>query len=137
MRRRRQWESAMIWTSSHSTWPIRGEVYRIACEALRNAFQHSQARKIEVEIQYDKRQLRLRVRDNGKGIDPKILAAGGRAGHHGLPGMQERAKLVGGKLVVFSRPDSGTEIELTVPASLAYAKSPAARRSMSAGRGVG
>jgi signal transduction histidine kinase len=63
----------------------------------------------------------LRVRDNGKGIDPKVLGAGGRAGHHGLVGMQERAKLVGGKLAVWSELDSGTEVELTIPASLAYA----------------
>ena len=115
---------------------VRDEVYRIACEALRNAFQHAGAQRIEVEIHYSQRQLRLRVGDNGKGIDQKVLE-GGRTGHHGLPGMQERAKLVGGKLAVFSKPDSGTEIELTVPASLAYAKSPVARRSMSAGQGTG
>jgi signal transduction histidine kinase len=60
-----------------------------------------------------------------KGIDPKVLEAGGRSGHHGLPGMQERAKLAGGKLTVWSKPGSGTEIELTIPASIAYAKSAA------------
>ena len=65
----------------------------------------------------------MRVRDDGKGIDVKVLGAGGRAGHHGLPGMQERAKLAGGTLAVWSEPDSGTEIELTIPASVAYAKS--------------
>jgi signal transduction histidine kinase len=89
-----------------------------------------------VDIHYDKRQLRLRIRDNGRGIDPKFLDEGGRAGHHGLPGMHERAKLVGGKLAVWSELDSGTEIELTIPASLDYAKSPAARRSMSSGKGT-
>jgi len=81
-----------------------------------------------VEIRYDPRQVRLRVRDNGKGIDPKILDKGGLAGHYGLPGMQERARLAGGKLTVSSRPDSGTEAELIIPASLAYVKSPALRR---------
>jgi signal transduction histidine kinase len=110
---------------------VRDEVYRIACEALRNAFQHGHARLIEVEIGYDRRRLSLRVGDNGRGIDPKVLGEGGRAGHHGLPGIQERAKLLGGKLAIFSRPDSGTEIELSVPASVAYAKSSVARRSMS------
>jgi signal transduction histidine kinase len=88
-----------------------------------------------VEISYDRRQLRLRVRDNGKGIDPKVLAGGGRAGHYGLPGMQERAKLVGGKLAVWSEIDSGTETELTIPASIAYAKSRIARRWMFSGKG--
>ena len=76
---------------------VRDEVYRIASEALRNAFRHAQAGRIEVEILYAKRQLRLWVRDNGKGIDPKVLAEGGREGHYGLAGVHERAKLVGGK----------------------------------------
>jgi signal transduction histidine kinase/ligand-binding sensor domain-containing protein len=107
---------------------VRDEVYRIAGEALRNAFLHAHAKRIEVEIRYDQRQLRLRVRDNGKGIDPKVLGGGGRAGHYGLPGMHERAQLVGGKLAVWSELDSGTEAELTIPASVAYAKSPAASR---------
>jgi signal transduction histidine kinase/ligand-binding sensor domain-containing protein len=101
---------------------VRDEVYRIAGEALRNAFGHAGARRIEVDILYDKRQLRLRVRDDGKGIDPQVLGAGGREGHHGLPGMRERAQLVGGKLAVWSEVDSGTEIELTIPAAVAYAK---------------
>jgi signal transduction histidine kinase/ligand-binding sensor domain-containing protein len=104
---------------------VRDEIYRIAIESLRNAFRHAHAKSIEVEIHYDRRQLKLRIRDDGQGIDQKILAEGGRAGHHGLPGMQERAKLVGGKLTVWSKPGSGTEIELTIPASIAYAKSAA------------
>jgi signal transduction histidine kinase len=109
---------------------LRDEVYRIASEAVRNAFRHSTAARIEVEIRYDPWQLRLRVRDDGKGIDQKVLADGGRAGHYGLPGMHERAKLVGGKLAVWSELESGTEAELTIPASVAYAKSSANRRWM-------
>jgi len=110
---------------------VRDEIYRIAVESLRNAFRHAHDRRIEVEIRYDRRRLRMRVRDDGKGIDAKILGEGGRAGHHGLPGMNERAKLVGGKLAVWSELDSGTEVELTVPASIAYAKSQAGHRPMS------
>jgi len=109
---------------------LRDEVYRIASESIRNAFHHSGASRIEVEINYGERELRVRIRDNGKGIDPKVLDAGGRAGHHGLPGMHERTQLVGGELAVWSELDSGTEVELTIPASSAYAKSLAARRSM-------
>jgi signal transduction histidine kinase len=101
---------------------LRDEIYRIACEALRNAFRHARARRIEVEIRYDRQCFRLRVVDDGKGIDTKVLAGGGREGHYGLPGIQERAELAGGKLVVRSGPDAGTEIELTIPASLAYAR---------------
>ncbi len=100
---------------------LRDEVYRLAGEALRNAFQHAQARRIEVEIRYDQQQFRLRVRDDGKGIDPKVLGGEGREGHYGLHGMRERAKLVGGKVAVWSERDSGTEVELSIPASTAYA----------------
>jgi signal transduction histidine kinase/ligand-binding sensor domain-containing protein len=108
---------------------LRDEVFRIAAEALRNAFKHAQARRIEVEIRYDERQLRLRVRDDGKGIDAKHIDGDGYAGHYGLRGMRERAKLMGGKLAVWSELDSGTEVELSIPASRAYETSPARRRS--------
>jgi len=99
---------------------LRDEVYRIAGEAVRNAFTHAHAQKIEVEIRYDDRQLRLRVRDDGKGIDPKVLSKDGQPGHYGLRGMRERAKLMGGKLAVWSELDSGSELELSIPASRAY-----------------
>ncbi len=102
---------------------LRDEVYRIAAEAMRNAFRHAQARQIEVEIRYDERQLRVRVRDDGKGIDPKFLGEQERTGHWGLNGMRERAKAVGGNLAVWSEVDCGSEIEVTIPASIAYAKS--------------
>jgi signal transduction histidine kinase len=112
---------------------VRDEVYRIASEAVRNAFRHGQAARIEVEIEYGPRQFRLCVRDNGKGIDLQILDAGGRSGHHGLRGMRERATLAGGKLAVVSRPDSGTEVELTIPAAFAYLKPDASQQSQSSG----
>jgi signal transduction histidine kinase len=102
---------------------LRDETYKIAAEALRNAFRHAQARQIEVEIRYDNEQFRQRVRDDGKGIDPAVLSHQGREGHYGLPGMRERAKLIGGKLTVWSEVDAGTEVELRVPAGIAYEKS--------------
>jgi signal transduction histidine kinase len=88
---------------------------------VRNAFVHARAQRIEVEIWYHAPELRLRVRDNGKGIDPKIFHDG-RDGHYGITGMYERAKLAGGKLVVWSELGSGTEVELKIPAARAYAK---------------
>ncbi|HWY59985.1 MAG TPA: two-component regulator propeller domain-containing protein [Terriglobales bacterium] len=115
---------------------LRDEVYRIACEALRNAFQHSGAARIEVAIHYDDREFWVCIRDNGKGIDPKVLDAGERDGHYGLPGMHERAKLAGGRLVVRGRVNSGTEAEITIPAALAYAKSRSPRRSAFLRRGA-
>ncbi len=104
---------------------VQDEVYRIGGEALRNAFRHARASRIEVDIRYDQRRFRLRVRDDGNGIDTE--AAGGRPdeGHYGMAGMHERAKLMGGMLSVWSELDSGTEVELTIPASVAYAKSAA------------
>ena len=106
---------------------VRDEIYGVASEALRNAFRHAQAKQIEVVFRYDERQLRLRVRDDGKGIDTTFLKAEGREGHFGLHGMRERAKLMGGKLTVWTAAQSGTEIELIIPAAHAYAASP--RRS--------
>jgi signal transduction histidine kinase len=100
---------------------LRYEIYKIAAEALRNAFRHSQARQIEVEMRYDNEQFRLRVRDDGKGVDPAILSSQGSEGHFGLPGMRERATVIGGKLVVWSEVNAGTEVEMRVPASTAYA----------------
>jgi signal transduction histidine kinase len=99
---------------------LQDEVSRIAGELLRNAFRHSQARQIEVEIRYDPRLLSLHVRDDGKGIHPDILKAGGRDGHWGLGGMRERAKRIGARLDFWSEAGAGTEAQLTVPASIAY-----------------
>jgi signal transduction histidine kinase len=113
---------------------VRDEVYQIACEALRNAFRHAQAKRIEVEIRYDQRQFRLCVVDNGKGIDQAVVNAGGRVGHHGLHGMSERAELACGKLSVRSWLDSGTDIELTIPAALAYARTRVTLQSSSSGQ---
>jgi signal transduction histidine kinase len=98
---------------------LRDDIYRIAREALRNAFLHAQASKIEADITYDARLLRLRIRDDGKGIDPKLLAAG-RDGHWGLAGMRERAEQIGAKLDIWSEVGAGTEVELCVPGSVAY-----------------
>jgi signal transduction histidine kinase len=98
---------------------VRDEAYRIAGEALRNAFRHARARRITVEIRYDKRQFRLRVSDDGKGIDEETIRRQ-PAGHFGLNGMRERAEIAGGRLEVRSRMDSGTEVELSVPGAIAY-----------------
>jgi signal transduction histidine kinase len=107
---------------------LRDDIYRIAREALRNAFGHAQASKIEAEITYGERLLRLRIRDDGKGIDPKLLDAG-RDGHWGLPGMRERAQQIGAQLDVWSEVGAGTEVELRLPGSVAYGISPGRGRS--------
>ncbi len=111
---------------------VRDEIYQVASEALRNAFRHARAQQIEVEFRYEQRQFRLLVRDDGKGIEATFLTAEGRAGHFGLHGMRERAKLMGGKLTVWTAAGSGTEVELIIPAAHAYAVPP--RRSWFAGK---
>jgi signal transduction histidine kinase/ligand-binding sensor domain-containing protein len=106
---------------------LQDEVYRISREVIRNAFAHAAASHIEVEIRYDQDQLRLRVRDDGKGIDSNVLA-GGQSGHFGIPGMRERAQRIGARLDFWSEMGAGTEVELTVPASMAYEKQRDGRR---------
>lgn len=107
---------------------VRDEIHRIAREALRNAVLHAKAQDIEAEITYTDSEFLLHIRDNGIGIAPQVANRGARAGHWGLPGMRERAHTFGGKLGVWSQDGAGTEIELIVPASIAYRIS-AARRS--------
>jgi signal transduction histidine kinase len=101
---------------------LRDEVYAITREAVRNSFRHARAHDIEVEITYNVSSFRLRVRDDGKGIDPAIVAEG-RVGHYGVPGMRERAKRIGGKLDVWTETGAGTEVELSISGSIAYGTS--------------
>ena len=111
--------------SSRDVHPIlRDEVYRIALEALRNAFKHSEAKAIEAEIVYGD-SLRVRIRDDGKGIDPAIMEEGRRSGHYGLAGMRERAERISGKLDVWSGAGAGTEIQLSIPGNIAFGRSEA------------
>lgn len=102
---------------------VREEGLMIVREALSNAFRHSSANNIEVEVTYDKAAFQLRIRDDGRGISAPVLEAGGTPGHFGLMGLRERAKKLGGHLEIWSKPDAGTEIHLRVPAELAYTRS--------------
>lgn len=98
---------------------IRDEIYRIGREAIINAFRHSEANTIEVEVAYAAHELRVLIRDNGCGIDPEMLRTG-RDGHFGLSGMHERTERIGAKLKVWSRPGGGTEIEFFIPGNTAF-----------------
>jgi signal transduction histidine kinase/ligand-binding sensor domain-containing protein len=95
------------------------EAFQIGREALVNAFVHSNALRIEGEVVYDSASVRLTIRDNGDGIDEEIVKSG-RTGHWGLPGMRERARKIGGQLNVWSAAGAGTEVELILPARVAY-----------------
>ena len=108
---------------AHGLNPIvRDEACRIAREALRNAFRHAQAQRITVQIDYQKRQFLLRVTDDGSGFDDETVRRTAAAGHFGLQGMRERAASIGGRLNVKTTGDSGTEVELRVPAAIAYGR---------------
>jgi ligand-binding sensor domain-containing protein/signal transduction histidine kinase len=96
------------------------EGYRIGREAVINAFRHSHASEIEVEVEYTSRVLRVLVRDNGCGIAAQILQSG-RKGHWGLAGMRERAEQIDATFEVRSRAGNGTEVELCIPGNVAFA----------------
>jgi signal transduction histidine kinase/ligand-binding sensor domain-containing protein len=106
---------------------VRDETFRIAGEALRNAFGHADARRIDVEIHYEANQLCVQVRDDGKGIDQDVLRSGRRDGHFGLSGMRERAEIAGGELTIRSVLDAGTEVAFTVPGKRAYSRASSVR----------
>lgn len=92
---------------------IHEQIYLICREAMINAFRHSEASSIEAEVQYLPRRLRILVRDNGCGMDPKTACSRLHA-HWGLLGMRERADSIGAQLRIWSRPGSGTEVEISI-----------------------
>ena len=102
---------------------LRDDVYRICREALVNTVRHSRAKSIEVAFHYTRKQFRVLVQDDGRGIDPHVLQSG-RAGHWGLPGMRERTERIGGKLHVRSSSSAGTEVELALPGHVAFESKP-------------
>jgi signal transduction histidine kinase/ligand-binding sensor domain-containing protein len=96
------------------------EAFWIAREALFNAFRESRARHIDVELTYGRRELRLRVIDDGQGFDPTVLRSGGKPKHWGIRGMRERASRIGGKFRIATALGAGTEVDLRVPHGVAY-----------------
>jgi signal transduction histidine kinase len=97
---------------------IQREFYSIGREALINAFCHSGATRIDLELDYSEGNLTMRVRDDGSGIDPRVLDTG-REGHWGLTGMRERATRVGALLKVSSSAAHGTEVQVSVAHAVA------------------
>ncbi|HEY2534748.1 MAG TPA: two-component regulator propeller domain-containing protein [Xanthobacteraceae bacterium] len=104
---------------------VRDHVYLIAREAIGNAYKHARAAKVEAQVIFGEADFSLRVRDDGVGLDPLVLALGQRRKHFGLPGMRERSEGIGGHLRVRSEKSEGTEIELRIPAQVAYLRSQA------------
>jgi signal transduction histidine kinase len=92
---------------------VEDNLLRICEEAVTNAVKHADASDIEVTLECNFDQLRLRVRDNGCGFDPE-KPNGSNNGHFGLVGLRERTKTIAGSLLVNSRPGNGTEVLVTV-----------------------
>jgi signal transduction histidine kinase/ligand-binding sensor domain-containing protein len=99
---------------------LHDEVCRIARELIRNAFRHARAHRIEADIRYADHLFCLRIRDDGTGVDPQRLDEAERAGHFGLRGIRERAHRIGARLDVWSNGGAGTEVQLQLPAAVAY-----------------
>jgi signal transduction histidine kinase len=91
---------------------VEAEIVVIATEAMSNALQHAGCRSVTITCSYAPRELRVRVHDDGRGLDP---SQGTPAGHWGLVGMRERAASIGAQISITSTPTAGTEVVLVVP----------------------
>jgi signal transduction histidine kinase len=118
----------------HSLKPyVQEELYLIAREAIANAFRHAEATEIDATVRYSLDWLVVSIRDNGVGIG-REAAVDGRLGHFGLRGMRERATRIGAKLRVTSAPGAGTDVEVFVPAALAFESAAQSRMEAWLGR---
>ena len=91
---------------------VETNLLRIGQEAVNNAVKHAQAKRIDVGLNFDTRNVRLSIRDDGRGFNPNDQIADG---HFGLIGMRERAEQIGGILTIESAYEHGTQILVTIP----------------------
>lgn len=93
-------------------------LYRIVEEALRNIERHANASVVSINLKNEHSAgdgtslFKLSIIDDGRGFDPAKVAPG----HYGLIGLQEQAVLIGGDLIIDSKPGFGTTISLTYSA---------------------
>ncbi|HSM56221.1 MAG TPA: sensor histidine kinase [Candidatus Sulfomarinibacteraceae bacterium] len=90
-------------------------LFRIAQEAIHNARRHAQAQTVTISLERDEDNVRLCIEDDGVGFEPDVLAQKPEVERLGLLGMQERAELVEGKVIVESEPGQGTNVLVSVP----------------------
>lgn len=100
---------------------VEAAAYRVGVEAVANAFRHASPSCVSVTLDYLDDLFRLRVSDDGPGMDPALLRADGRPGRAGLALMGERAESAGGILAIRSGPGAGTTVEMVVPGHAAFA----------------
>jgi signal transduction histidine kinase len=91
------------------------EIDAVVSEALFNVCRHAKANKADVTVHFEPNQVTISISDDGIGIDERILDAGQRAGHFGLPGMRERARQANGRLTIQAMPRQGTLVRLSLP----------------------
>lgn len=90
--------------------------FRIIQEALRNVEKHAEASKVEVEIEFGEGKTGILVADDGKGFDPgESLADLPRLGKLGLAGMEERVRLLNGRIKIESALGKGTRVAVELP----------------------
>jgi signal transduction histidine kinase len=87
-------------------------VYRIIQEALTNVARHSEATRAEVAVRLNNGELQVEITDNGKGVDQAMIV---HPESLGILSMQERARMLGGKIIFTSNPGKGTRVVLTAP----------------------
>jgi two-component system sensor histidine kinase DegS len=91
-------------------------IYRILQEALNNVKRHAGASRVEVTARFGRTYIRLAVEDNGQGFEvPEAITDFASDGNFGVMGLQERAQLYGGEVVVKSIPGQGTVVRLVMP----------------------
>jgi signal transduction histidine kinase len=108
---------SLVGTQRRFTEEIELVLFRIVQEALRNIWRHAEATEAEITVEFAKDKTRITVTDNGKGFKPpEKISELARGGKLGLAGMEERAQLVGGTLIIKSQPGKGTSITVEIPA---------------------
>lgn len=90
-------------------------VFRLVQEALTNVDKHAQASRVELVLEQRIRELKVTVKDDGVGFEPRQVAQKRTGTAYGLTGMQERARLIGGRMEISSQPGQGTRIQLVFP----------------------
>lgn len=88
-------------------------LFRIAQEAIHNVCKHAQADELLVQLQFKTDTIHLIIQDNGCGFDVGQIPQG----HYGLIGINERTKLLGGKLTICSETQLGTTLNILIPLS--------------------
>jgi NarL family two-component system sensor histidine kinase YdfH len=93
--------------------PACEQVSRVIREGLTNIARHAQAHRVWIQTCEDQERLNIEIGDDGVGFDQELVRT--QSGHYGLPGLQERMRLLGGEVSIQSRPGEGTRLSFSWP----------------------